>query len=286
MKKYFLLVLVIAGLLQSVKSQCPSGAGAFLNADPNCPKGCGVLLYNWPEGVTVYIFRATPVKVIDSVKIPGAYGGPGRGSAYLCVNCSIPLIFASITPNAGNGCVIIGGFTTPVKLTDLSLATNGSNSCQVKWTTYSENPGTIFTIQRSSNSYDFKDIALVAGYGKASNKYTYTDNNIEAGPQYFRIKITEPSGKISYSEIALIKNQGTFGASIYPNPTDGDFKITIPSQFLPAKIMIYNAEGKAVHDAFTFQSSISVIRRFTKGIYAVRITGSNNASITQTLLIK
>ncbi|MDB5277664.1 MAG: Kelch repeat type 2-containing protein [Ferruginibacter sp.] len=286
MKKYFLLVLVIAALLQSVKSQCPSGAGAFLNADPNCPKGCGVLLYNWPEGVTVYIFRATPVKVIDSVKIPGTYGGPGKGSAYLCVNCSIPLIFASITPNASNGCVIIGGFTTPVKLTDLSLSTNGSNSCQIKWTTYSENPGTIFTIQRSSNSRDFKDIALLTGYGKATNKYSLTDNNIETGTQYFRIKITEPSGKISYSEIALIKNQGNFGASIYPNPAEGDFKITIPSPYLPAKIIIYNAEGQAIYTASTLQSSMFVSRRFTKGIYAVRITGSNNASITQTLLIK
>jgi hypothetical protein len=285
MKKYFLMVLVMAGLLQSVKSQCPSGAGAFLNADPNCPKGCGVLLYNWPEGVTVYIFQAIPIKILDSAKIPGTYGASGRGNAYLCVQCN-NLLFASIVPNTANGCVIISGFTTPIKLTDFTLFPNSSNSCQVKWNTYSENPGTTFTIQRSFNSRDFKDIALVAGYGKASNNYSYTDNTITAGTQYFRIKITEPSGKISYSEIALIKNQGNFGASIYPNPSEGDFKITIPSQYLPAKIMIYNAEGKAIHTASTLQSTLSISRRFTKGIYAVRITGSNDASLTQTLLIK
>ena len=279
------MVLVMAGLLQSVKSQCPSGAIAFLNADPNCSKGCGVLLYNWPEGVTVYIFRASPVKIVDSAVITGTYGGSGTGSAYLCVQCNIPLIFASIVPSATNGCVIIGGFTTPVKLTNFSLFANRS-SCQVKWNTYSENPGTTFTIQRSSNSRDFKDVALVAGYGKASNNYSYNDNTITAGTQYFRIKITEPSGKISYSEIALIKNQGNFGASIYPNPTEGDFKVTIPSQYLPAKIVIYNAEGKAIHTAATLQSSLSISRRFAKGIYAVRITGCNDASITQTLLIK
>jgi hypothetical protein len=131
--------LVMAGLLQSVKSQCPSGAGAFLNADPNCPKGCGVLLYNWPEGVTVYIFQAIPIKILDSAKIPGTYGASGRGNAYLCVQCN-NLLFASIVPNTANGCVIISGFTTPIKLTDFTLFPNSSNSCQVKWNTYSEIP--------------------------------------------------------------------------------------------------------------------------------------------------
>lgn len=286
MKKHFIIVLAIIGFLQPVKSQCPSGAIAFLNADPHCSKGCGVLLYNWPEGVKVYIFRAAPIKVVDSATISGVYGGSGTGSAYLCVPCNIPLIFASTLPNATNGCVIIGGFTTPIKLTDFALFASNSNSCVVKWTTYSENPGTKFTVQRSTNSLDFTDLSSVAGYGKASNNYSYTDNEIESGTQYYRIKITEPSGKVSYSEIALLKRQSNLGISIYPNPATDNFKINIPVQYLPATVTVYNAEGRVVYSMSTLQPTTAVANLFSKGIYAVRITGSNHISLTQTLMIK
>ena len=286
MKKHFLIVLAIIGFLQSVKSQCPSGTLAFLNADPTCSKGCGVLLYNWPEGVTVYIFRAHPIKIVDSAIIPGTYGGSGTGSSYLCVSCNISLIFASTVPNATNGCVIISGFTTPIKLTDFALFASNSASCLMKWTTYSENPSTTFTIQRSNNSIDFIDIATINGYGKASNNYSYTDNSIENQRQYYKIKITEISGKITYSEITLLKSQLNLKVSIYPNPATDNFKISIPNQYLPAIVTLYNAEGKVVYSLSTLQSTTAVTNRFSKGVYTIRITANNNTTVTQKLLIK
>lgn len=274
------------GFLQPVKSQCPPNAIAFFNADPHCAQGCAVLLAKWPEGVTVYIFGGSPIAQVTQATISGTLGGPGLGNAYICVPCNISLFFASTIPGATNGCVIIGGFTTPIKLTDFSLQIIDNNNCNIKWRTYSENPGASFTIQRSNNSRDFRDVATVSGNGKNINDYSYIDKETEAGTQYFRIKITEASGKTSYSEIALIKNQSNLGASIYPNPAENEFKITIPAQYLPATIQIYNAEGRTIHAISTLQPTVSVNRRLVKGIYAVRITSNNNVSITQTLMVK
>ena len=286
MKKQFFIILVVMGFLQPVKSQCPPSAIAFFNADPHCAQGCAVLLAKWPEGVTVYIFGGSPIAQVTQATISGTYGGPGLGSAYICVPCNISLFFASTVPGANNGCVIIGGFTTPLKLTNFSLQIIDNSSCNLKWRTYSENPGTSFTIQRSSNSRDFKDIFTLSGNGKNINDYSYTDKSIEPGTQFFRIKITEAGGKMSYSEIALIKNQSNFGASLYPNPAENEFKITIPARFLPATVLIYNAEGRAIYTMSTLQPTVLVNSRFAKGIYAVRITGNNNISITQTLMVK
>lgn len=286
MKKLFLIILAAMGILQPVKSQCPPNAAAILSTYIICPEGCGVLLQGWPEGVIVNIYGGSPIRVITSVTIPGVYGGGGTGNAFGCVPCNVPLIFASAIPGANNGCVIVTAGTLPVKLSNFSLSAIGNRACLVKWTTYNENAGIIYTIQRSKNSRNFADIAILNSNGKNSHTYSYTDKTLEPGTQYFRIKITDVTGIVSYSETALIKNQTDLGLSIYPNPAENDFKITIPAQYLPATITIYNAEGKAVHSSTTLQSAVSINGRFTKGIYAVRVTGNNRVSITQTLLVK
>ena len=286
MKKFLLALWVIMGFFHPVVAQCPRNAFAFLSTYQQCPLGCGVLLKDWPEGVIVNIYGGSPIGVITSVIIPGTYGGPGIGNAFSCVPCGIPLIFASAIPGATNGCVIITLGTVPVKLSNFSLSNTGSNSSLLKWTTYNEPGSTKYTVQRSKDSHNFSDITTFIGTGNNSNTYSYEDIYFQEGILFYRIKITDISNKISYSEIVLIKSQSNFGVSIYPNPVESDFKVTIPSKFLPATVSIYNTEGKAVHTAITFQPTLSVNKRLPKGIYAVRITGNNNATVTQTLLIK
>ena len=286
MKKLLLIFLVTVGFYRPVTAQCPANAFAFLSSYPLCPLGCGVLLKDWPEGVVVNIYGGSPIDVITSVIIPGTYGGSGTGNAFTCVPCNIPLIFASAIPGATNGCVIITLGTVPVKLTNFSLKSTGINSCLLKWTTYNEPGSTKYTVQRSKDSRNFIDITTLTGNGNNSNNYSFEDISIPKATQFYRIKITDVTEKITYSETALIKNLTNLGASIYPNPVEGDFKITIPSQFLPASVMIYNTEGKAVHSVTTLQPTLSVNKRLPKGIYAVRITGNNNETVTQTLLIK
>ncbi len=286
MKKLLLIFLVTIGFYRPVIAQCPPNAFAFLSNYALCPLGCGVLLKDWPEGVVVNIYGGSPIEVITSVIIPGTYGGPGTGNAFTCVPCNIPLIFASAIPGATNGCVIITLGTVPVKLNNFSLSETSNNSYLLKWTTNNEPAGTRYTVQRNKDSRNFLDITTFIGNGNNSNTYSYEDKSIQQGTILYRIKITEITGKITYSETALVKNQANMGVSIYPNPAENDFKVSIPAQFLPATIIIYNAEGKVVHSATTLQPALSVNKRLPKGIYAVRITGKNNATVTQTLLIK
>ncbi len=286
MKKLFLIILAAMGCLEQTKSQCPQNAQAFESTYAQCPLGCGVVLQGWPEGVIVNIYGGFPISLITSVQMPGVYGGSGVSNAFVCVPCDIPLIFASIIPGASNGCVIIPLFTTPLKLSDFSLKVTDRTNCIVKWTTYNESAGITYTVQRSRNSGDFKDIAILTGKGNSINSYQFIDNIIDPGTYYFRIKITEITGNITYSEIAMTKNQSNLGVSIYPNPAENDFKITIPNQFLPATIIIYNLQGKAINTTTMYQPTLSINKRFAKGIYAIRITGNNHASITQSLLIK
>ena len=92
------------------------------------------------------------------------------------------------------------------------------------------------------------------------------------------------SGSVSYTETVMLKNQNDFGFSVYPNPATEEFKITLPSKFLPATVEVINAQGTVVHTLKTNQPSNTVNKYLPKGIYAVRVTGSNSESTTQRLI--
>ncbi len=286
MRNLLLSFLVLISFLPTAFSQCPPNAYAFVSVYPQCTLGCGVLLKDWPEGVVVNIYGGSPIQIITSAVIPGTFGGPGVDGAFVCVPCNVPLLFASAIPGATYGCVVYSLGTVPVKLTNFSLNSTGTNSSLIKWTSSKEEGIVKYTVQRSKDARNFFDLTTLTGNGSASNSYSYIDRSIQEGVVYYRIKITEITGRISFSETGLVKNQISLGVSIYPNPAANDFKVTIPGQFLPAKVIMYNATGKIVYSVNSAQSTLSIIEHFPTGIYAVKVTGNNNAVITQTLMIK
>ncbi len=284
MKKFLTLILLAVTLIQApAKAQCPPGAFAYQSLYPQCPSGCGVLLLGWPEGVLVNIYGGTPLAIITSTVISGTLGGSGTGDAFTCVPCNTPLVYASNINGATSGCVIATIGVVPVKLTNFSASLSGNN-CLLKWTATSE-IGTIkYTIQKSNDGRNFTDIASVSGKQLPINNYSFNDAIPLKGASFYRIKSTEVSGSFSYSETVMLKNQSDFGFSVYPNPANEEFRITLPSKFLPATVEIINAQGAVIYSAKTNQASYSVNKYMQKGIYAVKVTGSNNESLTQRLI--
>jgi len=284
MKKLLIFILLAAALYQvPAKAQCPPGAFAYQSLYPQCPSGCGVLLLGWPEGVLVNIYGGTPLTIITSTVISGTLGGPGTGDAFTCVPCNTPLVYASAVVGASSGCVIATIGVVPVKLLNFSAAVAGSN-CVIKWTATSETGTVKYTVQRSLDGKLFTDMATINGKQLAENNYSFIDANPVKGSSFYRIQAREISGTVTYSEIVLVKNQNAFGFSIYPNPAAEEFKVNLPAKFLPANIDVINAQGAVVFSAKASQPLYTVNRYLPKGIYAVKVTGSNNESVTQRLI--
>lgn len=284
MKKVLTFILLAAALTQApVKAQCPPGAFAYQSLYPQCPSGCGVLLLGWPEGVLVNIYGGTPLTIITSTIISGTLGGPGTGDAFTCVPCNTPLVYASNVSGASSGCVIATIGVVPVKLTNFTAASNG-NSILLKWTATSETGTVKYTIQKSNNGRSFTDLGIINGKQFAENDYSYTDAAASVGSVFYRIKATEVSGSTTFSEVVMVKSQNDFGFSVYPNPATETFKVTLPNKFLPATVEVINAQGAVVLSAKTNQTTYTVSQYLQKGIYAVRVTGNNNESLTQRLI--
>jgi Secretion system C-terminal sorting domain len=283
-KLLFLLLLVIGFNHTDTKAQCPPGAFAYQSLYPQCTSGCGVLLLGWPEGVLVNIYGGSPLIIITSTTISGTLGNGGTGDAFTCVPCNTPLVYASATPGAIGGCVIATIGIVPVKITNFSVSLN-SGTALIKWSTSLETGPVKYTVQRSGNGRDYRDIAIFDGtHLPLNNNYSYNDATAGNGANFYRIKIAEISGNIFYSETGLVKNDNAFGFNVYPNPTANEFKLTLQAKFLPAAVEIINAQGKLLYKERLEVASSTFNKALPKGIYAVKVTGSNNNTITQRLI--
>ncbi len=286
MKKFLVILLSLFFLQTATKAQCPPGAFAYQSLYPQCPSGCGVLLLGWPEGVLVNIYGGTPLAIISSALISGTLGNGGTGDAFTCVPCNTPLVYAAAGPGASSGCVIATIGIVPVKLVSFSVIHSAIKGSEIKWTTTQELEPVNYIIQRSQNSRDFIDIAIVKGKQQPNNQYNFTDDYTKKGLIYYRVKVKEAAGQIFYSSVSALNNQNDFSVIAYPNPVENKFKLTIPQQLLPATYQIINALGQTVFLASTHTVITEINQLLSAGIYAIRIKGSNNEISTQTIIKK
>jgi len=285
MKKILTIFILITFLYKTVEAQCPPGAFAYQSLYPQCPTGCGVLLLGWPAGVLVNIFGGSPLIVVSNALISGTFGGGGTGDAFTCVPCNIPLVYASAIPGAIGGCVIATIGIVPVKLTGFTATITGLSNCEIKWSSAQETGPVKYIIQRSTNNRDFIDIATVNGLQKAINKYAYTDQFISNSIQFYRIKVVELSGNTFFSSIVAIKGNNTFGFSVFPNPAHGNFNVRLAQQFLPATLEVFNAQGMVILSDKTVLETTTISNNLPKGVYTLKVTGSNKTSLTKKVII-
>lgn len=292
--KKFLLIIAIAIICIDTGSmaQCPPNATAYSYNYSLCSPapGCAVYLSQWPEGVIVYILSANqsgPPTIVTSVKMDGTYPGPGFKDAFVCVPCGVPLTFASTVPNKNNGCVINGATPVPVKLSKFTAAlTSDNNACSINWSTQTETGNEKYVVERSFDSRLFTEISTIKSKGSSSKQvdYIYMDQNITSANVYYRVKTVEITGKTSYSDVILVKNQASLSVSIYPNPVVAGFKVTIPAQHLPALVKVINAQGETVYSQKTTEATLNITDRLPNGVYAVKVTSVNNTTLTQKII--
>ena len=91
-------------------------------------------------------------------------------------------------------------------------------------------------LERSSDSHNFAGIyTIIADAVRCSQPFDYTDANPLPGVNYYRLKMTDANGRISYSKIiALINGKKGFALmNIAPNPVTGksfELNVTAASQ--------------------------------------------------------
>lgn len=159
---------------------------------------------------------------------------------------------------------------------------------EFKWETSSEQNNHYFTIQQSSDGYNWRIVSHIDGAGNSSAplSYSYTDPTRYTTPGYFRLLETNTNGVTTDHSIIYLKNCGIEqeGLTVSPNPSNGFFGITYSgNEKKVVSMVVTDLTGKTVYTCNGFESVIS-LNGVDGSVFLLHIY-DGTSTITQRLII-
>jgi hypothetical protein len=136
----------------------------------------------------------------------------------------------------------------PINLLTFDAKKVSANGAQVSWLISSGSNPEQFEVLKSSDGRNFSSIGTVAGVDRQYN-YSFADHNLSTGTSYYRLKMTDKNGKISYSQIVAVLNgaKGIMFTSLIPTVVTSTATLNISSSDKGTmQLMITDMYGRIV----------------------------------------
>ncbi len=176
----------------------------------------------------------------------------------------------------------------PVRFISFVSSTT-DNGIALKWVTANEQEIAAFTVQKSTDGRVFEDIRNVAARNNTiGSEYNFTYSDKVNAAIYFRIKATEMSGRLFYTDIlkAGVTKAGTL--NVYPTVTSGSVTIRYDKVNAQGNLIIVSMTGKEMFrkavSPNVIAESISV-QEFPAGSYIIKYS-TNTGSIETGRFVK
>jgi hypothetical protein len=179
---------------------------------------------------------------------------------------------------------IIGSGLIPVELTSFAATTDNRN-VTLNWSTATELNNSGFQVERSSGSA-YEVVGFVAGHGTTTDiqRYTFVDQNVNAGNYTYRLKQVDFDGTFEYSDAIEVEVLGVKEFALgqnYPNPfnpsTTINFSLAVDSK---VSLKIFDVLGQEVATLINGQMSAGSQKvsfdasSINSGVYFYRIDAS------------
>lgn len=183
----------------------------------------------------------------------------------------------------------------PVRFLDFKV-TRQNNSALLNWSTAFELNNKGFSVERSTDGINWKQINFINAANAASvsgvYNYSFTDVAPVKGINYYRIKQVDMDGKINFSPIQSVNFSitGSNGLNVFPNPAKNKLNIDLPAiEGSSAKYFIINASGKIVKTGHVDKSrSYSVetidVSALPRGMYIMRMVNGTTQQTAKFIL--
>ena len=161
----------------------------------------------------------------------------------------------------------------PVKLLYFTAVADG-NRVRLNWNVEQEEDVVRYEVERSLTGSLFSKIGTVTSLQKAAWLYTDFDLSPVTGWNYYRLKIIDKSGKISYSGIRKVRfDKGLQMVSIFPNPTTDVLNIQLPSSYSAKTILqLMTIDGKMLSSIKPAGTSVQLnVRNLPAATYLLNI---------------
>ena len=176
--------------------------------------------------------------------------------------------------------------TAVYQLVQFGASSLGSNIL-LAWTAQNEKSIVSYFVEQSTDSIHFSGIGVKQSLGTdGPNNYVFNDSTPAAPMKYYRLKISNNSGAVFFSQIIAVVTATPNG--VYPNPASGFITVVYPSSISESQIFVVDMSGRVVitvsEPPSTTQATIN-ISRLRPGIYKIK-WADWRSSFTKTVLVK
>ena len=171
---------------------------------------------------------------------------------------------SNIAVTENNGIITVNS-VFPIELLSFSALEIASQKVQLNWQTATENGVKNFDIEKSVDGPKFEKIAEVEAHNTPSVYSAFDDYFIESS--YYRLKINDLDGKVSYSKTISLEKNATKGLKDYPNPA----KHILTVENAKGKTLdVINALGEVVLREINNETTIINIQSLPNGVYFLK----------------
>lgn len=229
---------------------------------------------------------------------PGADGVHGGTTLVPQVNRT------GLNPANLNNSFTIGSVNTvrsplPIELLSFTADAVNNSYVDVKWVTATEINNDFFTIEKSIDGFNFKNIATTKGAGNSTSVLNYSslDDSPYKGVSYYRLKQTDFNGQFTYSNTVAVEFGGSpndFTFNVYPNPNDGEnINLSISgNKSEEVLVVVYDVTGKKSFSKIIITQNndtevyaLDPSNKLSAGIYMITAT-SDQSIFSKRLVVK
>ncbi len=171
----------------------------------------------------------------------------------------------------------------PIRLLNFDARKISSGSAQVSWLISTNSNAEQFEVLKSADGRNFTAAGLVLAIDRQVN-YSFTDNNLFTGTSYYRLKMVDKDGKISYSQIVAVMNgaKGILLTSMIPTIVSSSATLTISSSEKGTmQLMVTDMYGRIVKQQLVSigtgnQQVVLNLQSLASGAYQVTAVMNNS----------
>ena len=166
----------------------------------------------------------------------------------------------------------------PVTLINFSHIVEGS-LVTLEWNTASELNNDFFTLERSADGMNFREIARVAGAGTTSEmvNYQYLDRLPGQDASYYRLSQTDFDGTHEILGVVSVQLQAiSQPLKIYPNPVINTRVIYLEGAEINASWSIYSLAGERMRSGQLSGKGEVDVEGLRSGTYVLKLNGKKS----------
>lgn len=165
-------------------------------------------------------------------------------------------------------------------------AKESNEGIKLEWGTTEEQNTHYFVVERGEAT-GFVSLDTIAAKGSLlSNHYSFTDKTNTAARVTYRIKQVDNNTRFEYSKQVTVEVKGKVtGLRVYPNPAQGQCRISLPAGSTRATVQLYDVRGILVKSVQVSDKQVMGLEGIVPGVYHV-VVNDHSERYSQQLIVK